>query len=298
MRPSLSCVVSSVIILAFPFIISAQNQSVMVECRDLAGSDNFLGPNETLINGKACRPAGSSITVNLTNTTSVAKAASKTQPAVALPPVPPVKDNLLPAAPVPAAPPVGPLVIITLEDSTPIKLVLSETLSSASAVTGQTVSFETVDDIYVGDVLVIPRMSTAWGTVTEAQGKRRMGRGGKLDLNIDKVRLADGQKAMLRAVKEGKGGGHTGAMTGAIVATSLVLWPAAPLCLLMHGKDITMPKGTQITADVERNMNLDARAFHTPAGHDDAVAVSIRDDGAGSANIAISSTPAGAEISL
>jgi hypothetical protein len=30
MRPSLSCVVSSVIILAFPFVISAQNQSVMV----------------------------------------------------------------------------------------------------------------------------------------------------------------------------------------------------------------------------------------------------------------------------
>jgi hypothetical protein len=261
MRRSLASVVSSVIVLALPFVTFAQNQPVMVECRDLAASDNFLGPNETLINGKACRPAGSSITVNLTNTTSVAKAASKTQPAVALPPVPPVKDNLLPAAPVPAAPPVGPVVIITLEDSTPIKLVLSETLSSASAVTGQTVSFETVDDIYVGGVLVIPRMSTAWGTVTEAQGKRRMGRGGKLDLNIDKVRLADGQKAMLRAVREGKGGGHTGAMTGAIVATSLIVWPAAPLFLLMHGKDITMPKGTPITAFINGDVKLDESKF-------------------------------------
>jgi len=258
MRPSRSCVVSSVIILAFPFVTPAQNQSVMVECRDLAGSDNFLGPNETLINGKACRPAGSSITVNLTNT---ARAASKTQPAVALPVVPPVKDNLQPVAPVPAVIPVGPLVMITLEDSTPIKLVLSETLSSASAVTGQTVSFETVDDIYVGGVLVIPRMSTAWGTVTEAQGKRRMGRGGKLDLNIDKVRLADGQKAMLRAVKEGKGGGHAGAMTGAIVATSLIVWPAAPLFLLMHGKDITMPKGTPITAFINGDVKLDESKF-------------------------------------
>jgi len=157
--------------------------------------------------------------------------------------------------------PVGPVVIITLEDSTPIKLVLSETLSSASAVTGQTVSFETVDDIYVGGVLVIARMSTAWGTVTEAQGKRRMGRGGKLDLNIDKVRLADGQKAMLRAVKEGKGGGHAGAMTGAIVATSLVVWPAAPLFLLMHGKDITMPKGTPITAFINGDVKLDESKF-------------------------------------
>ena len=104
-------------------------------------------------------------------------------------------------------------------------------------------------------------MSTAWGTVTQAQEKRRMGRGGKLDLNIDKVRLADGEKVLLRAVKEGKGGGHAGAMTGAIVATSLVLWPAAPLFLLMHGKDITMPKGTQITAFINGDVTLDKSKF-------------------------------------
>jgi hypothetical protein len=104
-------------------------------------------------------------------------------------------------------------------------------------------------------------MSTAWATVTQAQAKRRMGRGGKLDLNIDKVRLADGEKAMLRAVRAGKGGGHTGAMTGAIVATSLVLWPAAPLFLLMHGKDITIPKGTEITAFVNGDSKLDRVKF-------------------------------------
>jgi hypothetical protein len=136
------------------------------------------------------------------------------------------------------------------------------------------------------------------GTVTDVQAKRRMGRGGKLDVNIDTVRLANGQKAALRAVKNGKGGGHTGAMTGAIVATSLVLWPAAPLFLLMHGKDITVPKGTQITAYVQGDMHLDARAFHTVEGENDAVLASIRDEGAGLAIIAITSTPAGAEISV
>ncbi len=39
-------------------------------------------------------------------------------------------------------------------------------------------------------------------------------------------------------------------MTGAIVATSLVVWPAAPFFLFMHGKDTTIPKGTEITAYV------------------------------------------------
>jgi hypothetical protein len=41
---------------------SAQ-QPVMVECRDLNTSANYLGPNETLINGKACRLAGTPLQV-------------------------------------------------------------------------------------------------------------------------------------------------------------------------------------------------------------------------------------------
>ena len=69
-----------------------------------------------------------------------------------------------------------------------------------------------------------------------------MGRGGKLDMNIDKVRLADGSKTLLSATKNAKGGGHQGAMTGAIVATSLIFWPAAPFFLMIHGKDITIPR--------------------------------------------------------
>jgi hypothetical protein len=129
-----------------------------------------------------------------------------------------------------------------LEDGTPVKLCLSRTISSADEAVGNQVDWEVVEEIQIGDKIVIPKGSVALGTVTDVQAKRRMAPGGKLDVNIDTVRLANGQKAALRAVKNGKGGGHTGAMTGAIVATSLVLWPAAPLFLLMHGKDITVRK--------------------------------------------------------
>jgi hypothetical protein len=83
----------------------------------------------------------------------------------------------------------------------------------------------------------------------------------KLDLNVDKIRLADGEKAVLRAVKDVKGGGHTGAMVGAMVATSLVAWPAAPLFLLMHGKDVTIAKGTNISAFVQGDITLDESKF-------------------------------------
>jgi hypothetical protein len=148
-----------------------------------------------------------------------------------------------------------------LEDGTPIKLRLTRNLSSADATTGDRVDFEVLEDIKVKDVIVVPRGGLALATVTEAQHKRRMARGGKLDVNIDDVRLIDGEKAPLRAVKEVKGGGHTGAMTGAMIGTAIVFFPAAPLFLFMHGKDITIRKGTEVTAYINGDIPLDPVRF-------------------------------------
>ena len=78
--------------------------------------------------------------------------------------------------PVTAGAPTGPM----LEDGTPIKLRIGRTVSSADAHVGDTVDFEVLEEVHVGNLLVIPKGGTAWATVTEAQSKRRMARGGKL----------------------------------------------------------------------------------------------------------------------
>ena len=150
---------------------------------------------------------------------------------------------------------------LVLHDGTPLRLRLTRNLSSAEANTGDRVDFEVLEDVKVGDVTIVARGATALGTVTEAQAKRRMGRGGKLDVSIESVRLVDGEKAPLRAIKEGSGKGHVGAMTGAMVATSLVAWPAAPFFLLMHGKDMTIRSGTEITAFTQGDITLDPAKF-------------------------------------
>ncbi len=150
-----------------------------------------------------------------------------------------------------------------LEDATPVKLRINRNISSADAQVNETVDFEVLEDVKVHDVVVIPRGGMAWATVTEAQPKRRMGRAGKLNINIDNVRLTSGEKVALRAIKDVKGGGHQGAITGAIVATSIVFFPAAPLFLLVHGKDITIPKGTEITAYINGDIPLDPKKFAT-----------------------------------
>src|SRR5262249_8353273 len=76
-----------------------------------------------------------------------------------------------------------------LEDGTPVKLRTARTISSADAHAGDTLDFEVLEDVLVGGVLVIPKNGIAWGTVTEAEPKKRMARGGKLNVNIDSVRL-------------------------------------------------------------------------------------------------------------
>jgi len=198
-----------------------------------------------------------------------------------------------------------------LEDGTPIKLRLTRNLSSADATTGDRVDFEVLEDIKVKDVIVVPRGGLALATITEAQHKRRMARGGKLNVNIDDVRLADGEKAPLRAVKETQGGGHTGAMTGAIIGTAIVFFPAAPLFLFMHGKDITIPKGTEITAYINGDIPLDPKRFaaqttaspETDAASGQAAASATAPQNGSGADPALStvdlkSTPEGAEITV
>lgn len=143
-----------------------------------------------------------------------------------------------------------------LSEGTPVRMRINRTVSSADAHVNDNVDFETLDDVTLRDIIVIPKGSTAIATITDAVPKRRMARGGKLSMNIDYVRLPSGERLALRGVQDVKGGGHTGAMTGAMVATGIVFFPAAPLFLFMHGKDITIPKGHEVTVYTNTDYDL------------------------------------------
>ena len=188
-----------------------------------------------------------------------------------------------------------------LEEATPVKLRFNRTVSSADAHVGDTVDFEVLQDISVNGTLVIPKGGLAFGTVTEAQGKRRMARGGKLEINIDYVKLVSSEKAALRAVRGGKGGGHAGVMTAGIVGAGILFFPAAPFFLFMHGKDITLPKGAEFTAYINGDMKLDIAKFKpaAPAPQPGSSANgSDQNVSSASAKVQIESTPPGADIEV
>ena len=100
-------------------------------------------------------------------------------------------------------------------------------------------------------------------------------------------------------------------MTGAIVATAIVFFPAAPFFLFMHGKDITIPKGTEITAYTNGDIPLDPKRFaaQTTANPEAGAApgqptasATVGQNGNGSdpalSAVDIKSTPDGAEITV
>ncbi len=165
---------------------------------------------------------------------------------------------------------------------------------------GDTVDFEVLEDVTLNGTLVIPKGGLAFATVTEAQAKRRMARGGKLDINIDYVKLISSDRAALRAVKDLKGGGHTGAMVGGMVATSIVFFPAAPFFLFMHGKDISIPKGTEITAYVNGDMKLDITKFQASSSTQSSATsvAAIPTANPTSAKLQMESDPTGADIQV
>jgi hypothetical protein len=188
-----------------------------------------------------------------------------------------------------------PLLEFGLTEDTPVKLKLTRTMSSKDAKVGEKVDFEVLEDIKVKDTVVIRQGALAIATVTKAQPKRSMGRSGKLDINIDYVQLVDGEKVPLRASKGGSGGSRTGVMTGAMVATGILFFPAAPLFLFLKGKNIEVPQGSEVTAYVAGDTPLDPARF--PATTASAVEAPLAGTEVNS-SVTIKSDPDSAEITV
>jgi hypothetical protein len=154
---------------------------------------------------------------------------------------------------------------VVLPEGTKVRVRLDQNISSATAEEGQVVELSVTDAIKAGDTVVIPEGAHVTGTITQAQGKRRMGRAGKLDFSIDRVKTTDNQWIPLRyTVTKKSGQSHavsTGIMTAGVAA---VFWPAAPVFLLRKGADITVNRGTAFDVFTDVNHTV-APAVNPPA---------------------------------
>jgi len=191
---------------------------------------------------------------------------------------------------------------LTIPDGTKLRIRLDQTISSATAQEGQTVELSVTEPVRVGDTVVIPEGSRVTGTVTEAQEKRRMGRAGHLDFSLDRVRAIDGQWIPLRYTLTKKNGESHAVRTGVITAgVAVVFWPAAPVFLLMKGKDTTINKGVIFDAFTDENHAIGAPAPAAGPGpvQQTAAPANPRPNApAGMATVTINSNVSGADIQV
>src|SRR3981081_3602903 len=91
---------------------------------------------------------------------------------------------------------------LTLANGTPVHLKLGKTISTAGAHVGDVVELHAAEEVVVDGITVVPIGATAVGIVTEVEPKKRLGRGGKLALSINFLRLRHKKKGAAGALHE------------------------------------------------------------------------------------------------
>jgi PEGA domain len=96
---------------------------------------------------------------------------------------------------------------------------------------------------------VVAEGARATGTVVTAQEKRRMGRAGKLDFSVDRIRAVNGEWLPVRYTLTKKAGDSKAVSTGVITAgVAVAFWPAAPVAAELASVRVN---SNQAGADIE-----------------------------------------------
>ena len=139
-----------------------------------------------------------------------------------------------------------------LRDGTPVRLRITRTLSTATAKVGDLVEFQVVQDVKVGDLVVIPHGAIAWGTVSKVQPKRRPSRNADLGVEMKAARAVTDQEIALRGNRTVKGD----VKPNQAISDSGPLWPILPLVL--KGDDAFISKGGKVDAYVNGDATFDS----------------------------------------
>jgi LssY C-terminus len=165
---------------------------------------------------------------------------------------------------------------LAVKSGTPVKLQLTQTISSRRAHRSDHLGFVVDKDVDIDGFTVISAGAKALGSVIRVKGKRPMGIAGELIIEVDSVELATGGKARLTGRKEFRGRSRTIRMAVGMAVTAGIYLPAAPAFLLIPGRDGTALKGTEVTAYTESDFSVDASDLPVARGTDSELSEMIK----------------------
>lgn len=144
-----------------------------------------------------------------------------------------------------------------LHQGTEVRFETVQALSSADSKEGDRFELKSIEDLRVGQMLVIPAGSRAVGEVTRVVKKGAFGKSGKLDARILYVIVGDTHISMT-----GKANDSGTAGTGGVVVAAVLFWPVMPF---ITGTSANLPSGTRFSGFVENDIALLASSAPTAA---------------------------------
>ena len=132
---------------------------------------------------------------------------------------------------------------------TELDVVLKSQVSSKTNKVGETIDFETAENLIINDVIVIPKGTVGKAVISEARKAGGMGRKGKLAIQAVSICTKNGVEVPLTSAVKGTGKTDGGAAV-VFAAVSIVGG------LFMKGTNITYPAGTHFSVAIKNDTDL------------------------------------------
>ncbi|MDD3012346.1 MAG: hypothetical protein PHC34_01415 [Candidatus Gastranaerophilales bacterium] len=140
---------------------------------------------------------------------------------------------------------------VILENGTKIRLKLVDKVSSGLNQEGDEVNFTVAEDIKLGDLVLIKEGARATGIISELINRGRVGKAGKLTINLDYAKAVNGKKVPLNGTIVKKGEDKVFLSVGLAI-----LLPVFPFGLMFRGYDATLPAGYQVQTRTDRDVKI------------------------------------------
>ena len=146
---------------------------------------------------------------------------------------------------------------VCIPDGTVVRLLLVESISGKTAKADNSVQFRVIDEVKVGDLVVIANKAPALATIANINHSRRGLRAGTIGIKFASVTLVNGETHKLRGVPGVKGAPVQMDVDPSNEASLAVAVLALPFLPFVHGNEASLRKGTVLTAALDGDVIID-----------------------------------------
>jgi len=148
---------------------------------------------------------------------------------------------------------------VTLPKDTLIKVAFTEELSSKTNRIGDPVHFKTADNVYVGDVLVLPKGAVGTGTIAKIVQPKSFGRDARIDIHFTSVIAIDGTEVPVFVGDLAKQEAKTAAgAAGATIGGMIIFGPIGAIGgAFVTGKSVTIPVGATTFVQTTNDLSIE-----------------------------------------